>query len=83
LTRSNSLFQTRGLAKKIEYQINLSRCQNPDFMVQHSNETKGKNPAGWKTDIIKRVKHEEELRQAVLKVRLEKKTGPRRLNQFE
>ncbi len=81
--RSNKLFQTRGLEKKIEYQISLSRGRNPDFIVAHPNETKEKNPQNWKKDIIKRVTHQEDLRQEVLLVRLAKKTGPRRLNQLE
>ncbi len=78
--RSNILFQTRGLEKKIEYQICLSTSRNPDFVVRHPNETQEKNKLGWKTDIEKRVKHEEKLRQEVLTVRLAKKTSKRRLN---
>jgi len=78
--RSNLLFQKRGLAKKVDYQISLSRSRNPDFVVRHPNETKDKNPVGWKKDIEKRVIHEEELRQDVLKLRLKKKTSYRRMN---
>ncbi len=83
MTRSNILFQKRGFAKKLEYQMLLSKSRNPDFVVRHPNETKEKNSANWKADIHKRVQHEEDLRQDVLKLRLERKTGIRRLNQFE
>ncbi len=81
--RSNKLFQTRGLAKKIEYQIHLSTSRNPDFVIRHPNETKEANQANWKKDIMKRVKHEEDLRQEVLSVRLKKKTSHRRLNALD
>ncbi len=80
MNASNKLFQKRGLEKKIEYQIGLSRSRNPDFVVRHPNETEDKNKLGWKADILKRVKHEESLRQEVLKVRLVKRTSKRRLN---
>lgn len=81
--RSNLLFQTRGLDKKIEYQLSLSKTRNPDFVIRHPNETKEKNPAGWKVDIVKRVKKEEELRQNLLSARLKKKTSYRRMNKNE
>ncbi len=61
----------------------LSMSRNADFVVHHPNETKEKNTLNWKKDIIKRVKHEEELRHSVLKVRLAKRTSLRRLNQFD
>lgn len=77
--RSNILFHERGLKHKILYQKSLSRSRNSDFVVHHPNETKDKNPTGWEKDIEKRVKHEEDLRQEVLMVRLEKRTGGRRL----
>ncbi len=57
--------------------------RNVDFVVHRPNETKEKNTLNWKKDIIKRVKHEEELRQSLLKVRLAKRTSLRRLNQFD
>ncbi len=77
-TRSNKLFQERGLKKKIFYQICLSTSRNPDFVVRHPNETEDKNKANWKLEVKKRVEHEEGLRQAMLKVRLEKRTGVNR-----
>ncbi len=76
--RSNKSFQKRGLKKKIEYQICLSQSKNPDFVVRHPNELVGKN-TDWKKEIIKRVNHEEDVRQKVLSVRLEKRTGERRI----
>ncbi len=76
--RSNKLFKVQGLKKKIDYQISLSTSRNPDFMVRHPNENKESNSVNWKKDIIKRVTHEEDLRQEVLAVRLAKRTGPRR-----
>ncbi len=79
--RSNKLFQKRGLEKNILYQICLSTSRNPDFVVHHPNETKEKNPSGWKTDIEKRVRHEEKLRQEMLAMRLQKMTSHRRLNE--
>ncbi len=74
-SRSNILFQKRGLEKKIAYQISLSRSRNPDFVVHHPNETEPKNKAGWKSDIKKRVEHEEDLRLAVIASRLAKRKG--------
>jgi len=76
--RSNILFQKRGLAKNIAYQIALSKHRNPDFIVRHPNETKAKN-VDWQKEIIKRVTQEESVRQKVLSVRLNKVTGNRRI----
>lgn len=81
--RSNILFQRVGIEKKLAYQICLSTSRNPDFVVRHPNETREKNSANWKADIKKRVLHEEDSRLEVLKVRLEKRTSLRRLNQFD
>jgi len=79
--RSNKLFYARGLAKKIQYQIQLSTSRNPDFIVRHPNETKEKNSANWKMEITKRVKHEQELRLKALVIRMDKVTSYRRMNE--
>lgn len=75
---SNKEMQEMGLKKNIEYQISLARSRNPDFVVRHPNELKAKNQ-DWKKEITKRVNNEESTRQALLKVRLSKRTGERRL----
>ncbi len=77
--RSNDFFRERGFDKKVQYQISLSTSRNPDFVVRHPNETKEKNPANWKAEIKTRVKKEEDGRQKMLAVRLEKRTGSRRV----
>ncbi len=77
--RSNSQFKIDGLKKKIAYQVCLSTSRNPDFIVRHPNEMQSKNQ-DWKKEIIKRVTHEEEIRQKVLDVRLSKRTGARRVS---
>lgn len=83
MNASNKLFQERGLEKRIQYQIQLSTSRNPDFVIRHVNETKENNSVNWKKEIIKRVTHEEDIRQAVLKQRLDKRTSFRRLNNLE
>ncbi len=61
----------------------LSTSRNPDFVIRHPNETKEKNTAGWKADILKRVTKDIEVREGLLESRLKKKTSLRRLNQFD
>ncbi len=80
--RSNKMFAERGLKKKILYQECLSTSRNPDFVTRHPNETKERNSANWKMEIKKRVEHEEDLARAVIKVRLQKQTSVRRLNEL-
>jgi len=72
-------FQEDGLRKMIEYNISLSHPDNPnpDHKTKYPNECDAKNVNRLK-DIEKRVTHEHELRLEVNKVRLLKKTGPRR-----
>lgn len=69
------MFQERGLRVKIDYQKCLSRSRNPDFVVRHPNETVERNKQNWEKEIEKRVRHEEDLRLEVLRVRLAKRTG--------
>ncbi len=83
MERSNKLFVNRGLQKRIQYQISLSSSRNLDFIIRHPNETKGKNPTNWKKELKDRVLKEDDIRKALLKSRLEKKTGFRRLNNLE
>lgn len=77
--RSNINFQKSALKKHIEYEVCLSQSRNPDFVVAHPNELKDKNP-DWKREIIKRVTNQENTRLKLLAVRLEKRTGKRRIS---
>ncbi len=83
MTTSNKEFAVTGLEKKIQYQMSLSTSRNTDFVIRHPNETKAKNPANWKKELTTRVMKEEDIRQSLLKSRLEKRTSLRRLNQFD
>ncbi len=83
MIRSNKEFAKIGLAKKIQYQISLSTSRNVDFVIRHPNETKEKNSVNWKKEITTRVLKEQDIRNALIKSRLAKKTGFRRLNNLE
>ncbi len=83
MIRSNKEFSKIGLEKRIQYEIQLSTSRNKDFVIRHPNETKEKNSTNWKKELTDRVKKEEDSRQLLLKSRLEKRTGFRRLNNLE
>lgn len=72
--------QEDGLRKMIEYNISLAHPENPnpDHKLRYPNECNAKNNNRLQ-DIEKRVKHENDLRMEMLKVRLLKKTGVRRI----
>jgi len=72
--------EEEGLRKMIEYNISTSHPQNPnpDHAIRYPNECDAKNVNRIR-DIEKRVKHENDLRIEINKVRLLKRTGPRRV----
>ncbi len=77
---SRKQMQEDGLRKMIEYNISLAHPSNPnpDHKSRYPNECDAKNNNRI-ADITKRVNHENDLRLEMLKLRLLKKTGPRRI----
>ncbi len=78
VTRSNKYFLERGRKRAIAYDLKLATSRNPDFVVKYPNEV-NKTNVNRKIETTKRVNKQCDLREALLKVRLEKKTGERRL----
>ncbi len=78
--RSNDYFLEQGLKIKIEYAKRLANPSNPnpDTKIRYPNECDPKN-ANREADIEKRITREFQSFQDVKKMRLEKRTGPRRI----
>ncbi len=78
--RSNLYFQEVGLRKKIQYAISLSNPANPniDCKNKHPNECSPTNQHRIE-DITKRITDEHVTRLKLLAVRLQKRTGNRRI----
>jgi len=75
---SNAQMLIDGLRKKIEYQKSLARGKNPDFVNAHPNESVGASKGDY-IELEKRVKKEFEKFEKLKAMRLQKRTGPRRI----